>query len=330
MSRILEGKVAIVTGSGQGIGRAVAKYFASEGAKVVTNNRSAKPLGTGMLDEERIAHMPADLQKWIRDQYAGFAGDAETTAEQIREKGGEAFAYFCDVLDYDASKRLVDACVEKFGPPDILVNVAGSFGFAPIESMPKEMWYRVINAKVNGQYHMVHHTVPYMIEKKYGRILNCSSTAFAGSPVKNAEYCAANAASIGFTRALAFELKEHNIMVNAFTPFALTRASVDMEVFDKSTSDSDFNAMIGDAKPGVGYSDVPLADNFCPFLAYLSSDYAAGITGSVFDVEGNRFSLWADPEKVKYIDKDTPWTMEELIKAVPEQLLDGYISITDK
>ena len=331
MGKHLEGKVAIVTGSGQGVGRVIAKALAAEGCKVVTNNRKpVKPGEMAQIPEEKVKKLSAELQEWIRKEYEAFSGDAETTAAAIREAGGEATACFGDIADFDAAKKIVDCAVENYGTVDIVINVAGAFGFCAIEEMDKALWDKVTGVKPAGHWNVIRHAVPYMIEKGWGRIINCASPAFTGGDLRQSEYCAANAGVIGLTRGLAFELKEHNITVNSFCPAARTRASVDMEVFDKTVEEGKTSTITG--SPIMTFDETPLPDDFAPFFAYLCTDEAKDITGDNFFCMGSFIGKYNLPEFETTIAREPgtgSWTVDDLIKQAPETLFKDYRSITD-
>jgi len=325
MSKHLEGKVAIVTGSGQGIGRAVAKALAAEGCKVVTNNR--KPCvrnEVAMFEKERIDRLDAETQAWVQKEVDSYAGDAETTAQAIRDAGGEAVACFADVTDWDQAKKLVDTAVETFGTVDIVVNVAGAFGFCAVDEMSKELWDNVLAAKPTGHFYVIRHAVPYMMKNGWGRIINCSSGAFMGGIIRQAEYCAANAGTIGLIRALAWELQEYNITANAFCPNAKTRASVDMEIFDKTVGNGKPSTLSG--KPIAAYDSTPLPEDFAPFIAYLCTDEAKDVTGTVFLTLGKFIGRYSDPTVAATMlpENNADWTVDKFIAAAPETLFKDY------
>lgn len=150
MTRYLEGKVAIVTGSGQGIGRAIAAALAEQGAAVVTNNRRPGATSTTQLTPERLSKLTEEERNWVAEEMQRFGGDAESTAEMIRQRGGKAVACFADITDYDAAGRLIETAVEAFGGVDILVNVAGAFGFSPFEKMSPALFRKVTAVKLDG------------------------------------------------------------------------------------------------------------------------------------------------------------------------------------
>ena len=325
VSKYLEGKVAIVTGAGQGIGRAIAKTLAAEGAKVVTNNR--KPAGaveTGQLTPERLARLSPEDRAWVQKEAEAFNGDAETTAQQIRDAGGEATACFADISDWDEAKKLVDTAVETYGSVDIVVNVAGAFGFCAVEEMPKELWDKVNAVKPTGYFYVIRHAVPYMIRNGWGRIVNCSSGAFLGGEIRQSEYSAANAGVVGLTRALSWELNEHNITVNAFCPVAKTRASIDMELFDRTVTDGKTSTLSG--KPLMGYDVTPYPEDFAPFVAYMCTEEAADLTGAVFMLNGKTISLFSKPQIIASMrpENGEDWTVDSILRAAPEALLKDY------
>jgi len=326
MGNLLKGKVAIVTGSGQGVGRAVAIALADEGAKVITNNRAPVSKNkTNQLDDAKLARLSREDREWLDEELEKLSGDAETTAAAIRAMGGEATPCYGDIADYNAAKAIVDKAVEVYGTVDIVVNAAGSFGFAPIEKITEELWDKVTASKPKGFFNVIRHAVPYMKKNGWGRILNCISVAFLGNRVRHAEYCAANAGAVGLTRGLAWELFEDGITVNTFAPTARTRASLDMQLFNKTVDEDAMSTK--DGTPLAMYNDTPLPELFAPFIAWLVSDEAKDVTGTVFHTSGGTIRRYSDPAVVAEMKNPGGWTVEDVMKTAPETLFKDYKSI---
>ena len=181
----LDGKVAIVTGAGLGIGRATALKLASDGAKVVVNDVVAE--------------------------------SGSKTVEQIRSTGGEAIFVQADVSKWGEAKKLVDEAVRAFGTVHILVNNAGITRDKLLRDMEEEDWDKVLNINLKGAFNCCKFAVPHMVENKYGKIVNLSSRAHLGNPGQ-ANYSSSKAGIIGLTKSLALELGRFNINVNAVAP----------------------------------------------------------------------------------------------------------------
>ncbi len=334
MGEMLKGKVAVVTGSGQGIGRAIAVGLAEEGAKIVTNNRRPGSTGNIILTDEQVALLAKEKREWYIRETAAMNGDAETTAQAIREAGGEAVPFFGDIADFDTAAKLIQTAIDSFGKIDILVNVAGTFGFSPVEKMTEELWEHVTRTKPKGYFNTIRHALPHMIKQKWGRIINCTSRAFMGDVIKHAEYCVANAGVVGLTKAVAIEMREYGITCNAFSPFAKTRASYDLDLYAQVVSEADNPFVMRGPQPMPEFDMLkmtPGPEYAAPFICYLASDAAADISGSVFSVGGNGIGLYSESEIVRNITKfgEGPWTMEELMQQAPRGLLMGYKSPAD-
>ena len=187
----LKGKVAIVTGSGRGIGREVALWLARDGAKIVVNDIGASLDGIGDSD------LPADL-----------------VVSEIRKEGGEAVSCYDSVADFDSASKIVETAIENFGRVDILVHPAGILRDRMVFNMTEEEWDSVLQVHLHGAFNMVKNVIPHMINQKYGRIVLFSSGSGLGSSGQ-ANYSTAKEGMVGFTRAIAKELQPYGIMVNA-------------------------------------------------------------------------------------------------------------------
>jgi 3-oxoacyl-[acyl-carrier protein] reductase len=323
MSEYLKGKVAVVAGSGQGIGRAIAIKLAEEGAKVVTNNRKPGSTGMAFITDEKFKTLNDKDREWLLEGIKSTTGDAETAAKAIRDNGGEAIPFFGDVSKFDVARDLIQTAVDGFGRIDILVNVVGTFGFSAIWEMSEETWDHVCAVKPKAHFNTIRHALPFMMEQKWGRIINCTSGAFAGSD-KHTNYATANAGVLGLTWSVAQEVYKYGITCNAFAPAALTRASYELESYIKTVPPED--GPMGYGK--VSIMDVsPPPEELAPFIAYLATEEAAMISGSVFFLAGNGIDMYGNMTMDKRIFKyGDPWTVEELIKQVPRGLLRGYRS----
>ncbi len=320
MSNVLKGKVAVVTGSGQGIGRAIALGVAEEGARVVTNNRRPGSTGHALLNDSILRKMSPEQREWLRKQDEESTGDALTTAEAIRKKGGEAVPFFGDISDFEVAGKLIQTAIDSFGRIDILANVAGTFGFSAIWEMSEELWDRVTLPKPKGYFNCIRHAVPFMMKQKWGRIINCTSRAFLGDVLKHAEYCTANAGVVGLTRAVAQELAPYGITCNAFAPFARTRASFELAAYDEAVSEAESPWM--DRKFSFPLEMTPSPADIAPFIIYLASDEAGKINGKVFNVGGSIISLYSEPEVASTLVKyGGRWTVDELRQQAPLWLL---------
>ncbi len=329
MGKVLKDKVAVVTGSGQGIGRAIAIGLAREGARVVTNNRRRGSTGNAILTDAQLKTLDKKKEEWVENEMAAISGDAETTARSIREAGGEAVAFFGDITDFRVAEKLIQAAIGSYGKIDILVNVAGAFGFSPIEKMTEELWDKVTLVKPKGYFNTIRHAAPYMIKQKWGRILNCTSKAFNGDIIKHAEYCAANAGVVGLTKAAAIELHKYGITCNAFSPWAKTRAAYELDTYSQVVAKDDSPFVLETRAFGGDMAKItPGPEYIAPFICYLASDAGANISGSVFSLGGNSIGMYSEPQLAYNLTKfeKEPWTLEELTQQVPRGLLAGYKS----
>jgi 3-oxoacyl-[acyl-carrier protein] reductase len=316
MGDLLKGRVAVVTGSGQGIGRAIALGMAGEGARVVTNNRRPGSTGYVHLNDSILNLMSPKQKEKLRQQSQEATGDAETTAAAIKKMGGDAIPFFGDISDFKLAKKLIETAVDSFGRIDILVNVAGTFGFSNIWELSEELWDKVTLVKPKGYFNCIRHAIPFMMKQKWGRILNCTSRAFIGDVLKHAEYCTANAGVVGLTLAVAQELAQYGITCNAFAPFALTRAAFELAAYDEAVSEEKSPWM--DRKLSFSLEMTPSPDDIAPLINYLASDEAANINGKVFNVGGPVISLYSQPEISKTLVKyGGRWTVDELKQQIP-------------
>ena len=240
------GRVAIVTGAGQGMGRAVAEMFAAEGAKVVVNDLS---------------------------------GDsAHHAADGITRKGGDAVAIAGDVVSSDDVRRMVDGCLQRYGALHILVNNAGVLRQTPLVDIEEDEWDLVVDASMKGTYLCTRAVLPSMKDAGWGRIVNFSSTAGKNvSTLGGPHYTAAKAGVLGLTRATAKEVAAYGITVNSVCP-----GLIDTEMVQANVSEARLKAYI-DSFP---ISRIGERWEVAELVAFLASDNAAYITGASLDING--------------------------------------------
>jgi len=290
----LKDRVAIVTGSGQGIGRAISLAMAAEGAKVVTNNRRRGTPG----------------------------GDAETTAKEIKGMGRPAVPFFGSVAEFDVAQKLIQSAVDNFGRLDILVNNAGADAPRMVWNMTEEDWDICVDSFLKGSFNCTRHACVIMREQRWGRIINTTSTAWLGA-VGHCNYGAAKAGIIGLTRNVAREMGRYGVTCNAYAPTAATRFTLNEEVIAGFKKRYEAGLMTRERFEELTHPPPP--ETVTPFIIYLCTDEAADINGQVFDVTGNNIAIYSEPVKKKVLEKkEGLWSVEELIEQVPKVLLEGY------
>src|SRR6267378_6625802 len=268
---LVDGKVAIVTGGGHGVGRGEALLLAKEGAKVVVNDLGGSVVGEG-----------ADKRP------------AEQVAQLIKDNGGEAVANYDDVSDWNGAKNIINTAVEAFGTLDVLVNNAGILRDKMIFSMTEEDFDAVIRVHLKGTFAMTHHAANYWRDQsKAGdqpraAIVNTVSSAGLQGNVGQANYGSAKAGIAALTIISSLELANYGVRTNAVAPGGMTRMSgavvKDMELKEPEEYE-EFDPM----NPG----------NSAPMVAWLASDEALHVTGQVFRAVGSTIARYQ------------PWTLQD-------------------
>lgn len=297
---VLEGRVAIVTGAGQGIGRAQALALAAAGAKVVVNDLAdgaAAPSGTS-------SQSPADA-----------------TAEAIRAAGGTAAVTLESVADWAGAKRVVQIAVDTYGGLDILVNNAGIVWHRPFDETTEDEFDTLIAVNLKGTFAMCRHALAHLRASRHGRIINTASNQWA-APIGKVDYAASKGGVVSLTYALAGELLHEGIMVNAIAPFAATPATANVAQTDAANVARGIlsERRLQAKEPRTDPSHVP------PIVVYLASDAGAGVTGLVFRTGGGKLGSYTHPVEGRTIFRDVqagPWSYGELAQLLPRTLLQG-------
>jgi NAD(P)-dependent dehydrogenase (short-subunit alcohol dehydrogenase family) len=288
----LDGRVAIITGAGRGIGREHALLFASEGAKVVVND-----LG-GALDGSSSEATPAE----------------EVVAE-IEAMGGSALANHDNVATWDGGERLVHSAIEHFGDLHVLVNNAGILRDRVIVNLSEEDWDAVISVHLKGHFVPTRHAANYWREQaKAGKvvkasIINTSSTSGLLGNAGQSNYGAAKAGIAAFTVIAAEELGRYGVRVNAIAPAARTRMT------ESTPGLSDY--VVKPPDPAV--FDVWDPANVSPLVAALAMENCS-VTGDVFFVQGGTVRKFQNWTMTKTLEKDDRWSVAELAAQLPTLL----------
>lgn len=263
---ICEGRVAIVTGAGNGLGKAYALGLAAEGCKVVVND-----LGVGTHGEEGLTK-----------------GAAEQVVDEIRAMGGEAVANTDDVADWDAGKRMVEAALDNFGALHAVVNNAGFVRDRMFFTCTPEEWDAVIRVHLRGHFCTSRHAAEYWrAEAKAGRqvnarIINTTSGAGLQGSIGQSAYSTAKGGIASLTLVQAAEMARIGVTANALAPNARTRMT-NTGAFDMDVKEGEF--------------DVFAPENMAPLVSYLVSEQSNGVTGQVFELKGGTIFLsqgWTD------------------------------------
>lgn len=242
---ILKGKNAIVTGASRGIGRAIALKLAELGANVVLNYRSN-------------------------------ANSVEEVVKAIEEKGVKALAVQGDVSSFEDAKRIVDETIETFGSIDILVNNAGITKDNLLMRMKEEDFDNVIEVNLKGVFNCTKHVVPVMMKQRSGKIINISSVVGLSGNAGQANYAAAKAGIIGFTKSVAKEIASRGVTVNAIAP-GFIQTDMTEVLSDKIKEE---------IKTNIPLRRLGTPEDIAGAVAFLSSDAADYITGQVISVDG--------------------------------------------
>jgi NAD(P)-dependent dehydrogenase (short-subunit alcohol dehydrogenase family) len=302
MAGRLEGKNAVVTGAGRGIGRGIALLLAREGANVVVNDPGVNLDGSG-----------------------NDAGPAAQVVDEIKAGGGMAIANMDSVATVEGGESIVTACVDSFGRIDILINVAGILRDRMIFNMSEQEWDDVIAVHLHGQYHTIKPASILMRQQRWGRIVNFSSISGLEGGTGQANYGSAKAGIAGLTRVVARDLGRYGVTCNAVAPGAATRMT---ESVPDRARDLRARAGIGAGgqaavteirRPEVDALREP--EYVAPMTVWLCTDAAWNVNGKIFHVAGGSVSLALDESPLRSITKAGRWTVDELASLLPSQLM---------
>ncbi|MEK9754634.1 MAG: SDR family NAD(P)-dependent oxidoreductase [Rhodospirillaceae bacterium] len=278
-STMLQGKVALVTGAGRGVGAEIAKMMASRGAKVIVND-----LG-GSADGEGADKVPA-LE----------------TVKAIRDAGGEAEANFDSVSDFKAAARMVEQAVDNFGRIDIVVNNAGILRDVIFHKMTEDDWDAVIDVHLKGSFNTSRAAATHFREQQSGAFVHMTSTSGLIGNFGQANYMAAKLGIVGLSKSLALDMSRFNVRSNCISPFAWSRMIGTIPISDEAQ------------KARVEKLKQMTPDKIAVVATALCADTAFNVTGQIFAVRNNEIFLMSQHRPLRGMQENAGWSPESVIE----------------
>src|SRR5579859_581540 len=278
---LLADKVVAVTGSGRGIGRAIALASAAAGAKVVVNDYGGSASGEG-----------AD------------ANPAHDVVEEIKAGGGEAVANVSSIMEPAGAASVIEAAVKAFGRIDAVVNNAGFLRDAIFHKMSMVDWQAVIDVHLNGYFYVSKAAAPYFKDQGSGAFVHFTSTSGLVGNFGQANYAAAKMGVVGLSKSIALDMARFNVRSNCISPFAWSRL---IGTIPTQTPEE---------KARVERLKTMTADKIAPLAVFLASDLAKDVTGQIFAVRKNEVFLISQPRPIRSAHRDGGWTPEALAETM--------------
>ncbi len=286
---MLDGRVAIVTGAGRGIGAETAKLFASEGAKIVVNDLGGAVDGSG-----------------------GAAAPADETVAAIRDAGGEAVANYVSVSDYDASESIVRDALDNFGDLDIVVNTAGILRDRMIFNMTEAEWDAVIAVHLKGHFNLTKYASIHWRANRKGhyRLINFSSVSGIFGAPGQPNYAAAKMGIVGFTYSCANALGRYGATANAISPGASTRMTDTVPEERRRAGNDIGDSAEEDPRRSPANVAVP--------LVYMASEQSDWLNGQIIGASGYDLQLFNTPAVIRQMRSTERWTVEGAADQIEE------------
>ena len=292
MTRLLEGRVAVVTGGGRGVGRGICLALAEAGAKVVVNDLGAT------LDGQSSTEQPA-----------------EEVVAAIRAMGGEAVADGGSVADWNAAHAMVTRAVDTFGRIDIVVNNAGILRDAMFHRMSEAEFDAVVAVHLKGSFNVSRAAAPHFKQQASGVFVHMTSTSALLGNFGQANYSAAKLGIMALSKSIALDMAKFNVRSNAVAPFAWTR------MIDSIPAETP------EQKKRVEGLKKLVPEKVAPFVVALCADGAADVTGQVFGVRNNEIYLFSQPRPVRNAHRGEGWTPESILESALPMLRAGFYGL---
>jgi NAD(P)-dependent dehydrogenase (short-subunit alcohol dehydrogenase family) len=292
MSKLLEGKVALVTGGGRGIGRGLALAFAEAGAKVVVNDLGAS------LDGQSGGEQPA-----------------QEVVAQIKAMGGQAIVDGGSVADWNAANRMVEAAVNAFGRIDIVVNNAGILRDVMFHRMNETEFDEVVAVHLKGSFNVSRAAAPHFKAQGSGCYVHMTSTSGLIGNFGQANYSAAKLGLVGLSKSIALDMQKFGVRSNAVAPFAWTR------MIDSIPNETP------EQKKRVDGLKKLVPERVAPFVVGLCADAASDVSGQVFGVRNNEIFLFSQPRPIRSAHRGEGWTPESVLDTALPMLRANFHSL---
>lgn len=276
VDKILDGKVAVITGAGRGIGRAIALAMAENGARVIVNDPGFDVGGNA--SKER----PAD-----------------EVVREIKAAGGEALANYESVSDYDGAGRIIDQAVDEFGGINIVVNNAGILRDKIFHKMTVEDWRAVIDVHLHGTFNVSNQAAPHFRKQESGAFIHMTSTSGLIGNYGQSNYAAAKLGIAALSKSIALDMERFNVTSNCISPFAWSRM---IGTIPNTPGQEERLEKLKKMTP----------DKLAPIVVHLASEGGKDISGQIFAVRGNEIFLMSQPRPIRSVHRQGGWTPQTI------------------
>jgi NAD(P)-dependent dehydrogenase (short-subunit alcohol dehydrogenase family) len=277
---MMDGKVAVVTGAGGGIGREIAIMMAGQGAKVIVADIGASLSGEG-----------------------GSTSPAQQTRQMIEQKGGAAEICTESVASWGSARKIIQAALDHYGRIDAVVNNAGILRDVIFHKMTEDDWLSVISVHLNGSFFVSRAAAEHYRAQESGSYVHITSTSGLIGNVGQSNYAAAKLGITALSKSIALDMKRYNVRSNCLSPWAWSRMT------------SSIPTTTAEQKAAVEKLQQMTPDKNAPLAVYLSSDAAKDVTGQVFGTRMNEIYLFSSPRPIRIVHRADGWTPERIAES---------------